>query len=300
MWCKIIYRAVCLTALLALIQACAQPETEAVRGRVVAKAGAEQLSFERFRRELIQSPYVKDSSFNARRTIESWATQSLLYQEALNKLRDEEMQIEEQVQDYRKALVNFIYENKLVEVNLDTTVSNEEIESYYRQHRNSFILKENIVKVDYIKVPLRSTGLDKIKKLLKSTKPREQEQLPELLAQNAENFFLNDSTWLYIQDIRNEIPQLRDEPDYMLGPGRSFEFTDNEYFYYLKVKDIKTKNALSPLTFERSNIRKFILNARKTQLISEYRRELLERAKKDKSLVVYESPGINAPLTSKK
>jgi hypothetical protein len=269
-----------------LMMQCGQV-AEKEKARVVARAGSEELDFERYRRSFIESPYVKDSSFNAKRSIESWAVEALFYQEALEKLQEEEMQIEEKVADYRKALVNYIYQTRLVDANLDTVVSAEEIENYYRENSPSFILKENIVKVDYLKVPVRAPALEKIRKLLGSTRQKDQEQLAGLLSQNAENFFMNDSTWLYLDDIRKEIPQLADEPEYVFSPGRTMEFTDDDYFYYLKIRDVKTKNALSPLNFEKANIRRFILNNRKTQLISEYKRQLLEGAKKDRKFVVY-------------
>jgi hypothetical protein len=273
--------------LLLLIAGCRAPDPNPEKGRVVARAGDEELPLESFRRRIVQSPYVKDSAFNAKRSVESWATESLFYQEAMKKLKEEERRIDAQVEDYRKALVNYIYETKLVETNLDTLVNNEEIEAYYQQHRSSFILKENIVKVDYFKLPVRSVAYDRIMKLLRSTKPKDQEQLNELLAQHAENFFMNDSTWLYIEDVRKEIPQLRDEPDYAFSPGRNFELTDKDYFYYLKIKDVKTKNAFSPLNFEKGNIRKFILNSRKTQMIMQYKQGMLEKARKDKRFVIY-------------
>jgi hypothetical protein len=267
--------------------ACGHENVPEETGKWVAKAGSEQLSADQFRRRFIQSPYVRDSAFNAKRSIEAWAVESLFYQEAVRRLKEEEMQIEAQVADYRKTLVNYIYENKLVEVNLDTTVSRDEIEAYYRDHRSSFILKENIVKVDYFKVPSKSGALEKIRKLVQSQKAKDMQLLSALLAQHAENFYLNDSTWLYIEDVKKEVPQLTDEPDYMLSPGRTLEFSDESYYYYLKIKDLKTKNAMSPLNFEWSNIRKFILNSRKTQLINQYKSELMEKAKKDGRFVTY-------------
>jgi hypothetical protein len=47
------------------------------------------------------------------------------------------------------------------------------------------------------------------------------------------------------------------------------------------------KNAYSPINFEKQNIRKFILNNRKTQLINQYKQELLEKAKAEKTFTVF-------------
>ena len=211
----------------------------------------------------------------------------MFYQEALEKLADNELDVEEKVENYRRSLLNFAYQSKLIESELDTVVSAEEIQAYYDENRDNFVLKENIVKVHYIKVPVRAPGLEKIRKLAGSVKPKDHELLVTLCLQNAENFFMDDSTWLFVDDVRKEIPQLRDDPDYSLVPGRVLEFTDEDYYYYLKVIDIKIKNALSPITFERPNIRTYILNRRKTRLISGHKKSLLEKAKEEKTFVVY-------------
>src|SRR5690606_22577248 len=109
---------------------------------------------------------IKDKKFYAKKAIENWAIEALFYQEALSKLHKDEMDIEQQVEDYRKSLVNYIYQTKIIEANLDTVISRNEIEEYYNTHRDNFILKENILKVNYIKVPVLAPAVEKIKRLV--------------------------------------------------------------------------------------------------------------------------------------
>jgi hypothetical protein len=260
-------------------------ESDQSAKQAVAQAGDEKLDIEVFRASLMTTDNPTDSMYSAGKVIDNWATETLFYQEALEKMSEDELKIQAQLDEYKKALVNYHYQARIIEANLDTTITAEEIESYYDMHRDNFILKENIVKVNYIKVPVRSPALEKIRKFLGSQKPKEKEQLNTLIMQNAESYFMNDSTWLFIDDIKKEIPRLKDEPDYNLSDGRVFEFTDELYYYYLKINDMKTKNALSPLNFEKRNIRNFIINHRKTQLINEYKRLMLEKAKKSKAYV---------------
>lgn len=255
--------------------------------RIVAKAGNESLDINEFTEGFVSTGIIKDSVYNAKRSIESWATESLFYQEAMEKLDKDEINVDRQVELYKKSLVNYIYQTRLIEANLDTAISKEEVEAYYNEHRDNFILKENIVKVNYFKIPLRTPVLPKIKKLLSSANPKDKEQLKTLCIQNAENFFMNDSTWLFLEDIKKEIPALRDQPDFNLSMGKVVEFTTDQYYYYLKIKDVKVKNGLSPINFEAQNIRKFIINVRKTQLITEYKKTLLEKAQADKRFLIY-------------
>lgn len=251
--------------------------------KIIAQAGSETLTENEFNDGLISTGKGKDSSINAKKSIEAWATESLFYQEAIEKLNEEEIDIDKQVENYKKSLVNYIYQSKLVEANLDTSVAIEEINGYYNTHRDNFILKENIIKVNYFKVPLKAPALPKIKKLVWSEKVKDKELLKNLITQNAENFFLNDSAWLFLDDIKKEIPALREQPDFNLSKGRLVEFSDESQYYYLKVKDVKIKNALSPISFEYRNIKKFIINNRKTQLIKLYKLGLLEKAISNKT-----------------
>ncbi len=272
---------------LVLLGACGNPEKSGKKADIVARAGDAELDRESFAAGFASNGLVKDSVYNAHKSIEAWAVEALFYQEALSRLNKDELMIDKQVEDYRKSLVNYIYQSKMIEANLDTVISNEEIESYYNDHRDNFILRDNILKVNYIKVPVQAPGLAKIRKLIPSAQAKDKEMLEQLCNQNAESFFMNDSTWLFLEDIKKEMPALKEQPDYSLTPGRQLEFEDDQYFYYLKVKDVKVKNAYSPINFERQNIRKFILNNRKTQLVSQYKQSLLEKAKAEKTFTVY-------------
>ncbi len=263
-------------------------KTEIV-SKPVAKAGNEVLNLNDYKENYIAIESIHDSTILAKKSIENWAIESLFYQEAKSKLNADEIEIDKQVEAYKKSLVNYIYQTKLIEANLDTNISRREIEQYYSDHEANFILKENIVKVHYFKIPVKAAGLEKIKRLLHSYiyVPKDVDQLKNLASQNAENFFMNDSTWLYLEDIKKEMPKLRDQPDFNLTQGRVIEFSDELYYYYLRIKEVKVKNGLSPLNFEKQNIKNFIINKKKTELINQYKFQLLEKAKTEKTFTVY-------------
>ena len=235
-------------------------DKDATISKPVAKAGNETLNLDDYKENYISIESIRDSTVLAKKSIENWAIESLFYQEAMSKLNADEIEIDKQVEAYKKSLVNYIYQTKLIEANLDTNITKREIEQYYSDNEANFILKENIVKVNYFKIPVKAPGLEKIKKLLHTYAyvPKDVEQLKNLSMQNAENFFMNDSTWLYLEDVKKEIPKLRDQPDFSLGQGRVIEFKDELYYYYLKIKEVKVKNGLSPLNFEKQNIKNFI------------------------------------------
>ncbi len=261
-----------------------EKNSEKVKPAVIA--GTEELSVEELKENCINTGNPKDSIGVTKKTIEAWAIESLFYQEALSKLSEDEIDIDRQVQAYKKSLVNYIYQTKIIEANLDTNISIKEIEQYYNDNKDNFILKDNIVKVNYFKIPLKAQALAKMKTLFYSVTPKDKETLKNLCVQYADNYFVNDSTWLYLDDIRKEIPKLKEQTDFNIYQGRVVELSDDQFYYYLKIKDVRVKNGLSPINFERQNIKNFIINRRKTQLIQQYKLQLLEKAKAEKKFTI--------------
>ena len=250
----------------------------------IASLGETNLSLAEFKILNYIRNGAKDSTVIAKKIIERWAEDELFYREAQKKLFEEDLDINAEVEKYKKELINYRYEIKLIENNLDTLITKEEIEEYYKSNSENFVLKDNIVKVNYIKIPVASKAIEKVKRCIYSFNVKDKDQLKILCQQYAENYFLNDSTWLLMDDIKKEIPQLKDLPEYNFYTGRMFEYTDNLNYYYLKIKEIKIKNALSPVNFESKNIKNILLNQRKMQLIKQYKQQLLEKAKTDNSL----------------
>lgn len=262
-------------------------EEYAANEKLVASVGNDHLTEKEYKENLIAMGTKEDSLAFAKKIKDNWILETLLYQEALTKLEPEEIDVEKQVSDYRKQLINYIYETKLIENNLDTVVSNEEIQDYYNLNIDNFVLKDNIVKVNYFKIPIQSKEIGKLKKLVYSTNENDKQQLEALCVQNAESFFLNDSLWLLLDDIKRDIPQMKGPLEYNVVRGRVIEFGDEEAYYYLKIKDVKIKNSASPLAFERNNIKTFIVNSRKVKLIQSYKQQLLEKAKADKTFKIF-------------
>jgi hypothetical protein len=257
--------------------ACGPKEDEEVRS--IASAGEKKLSEDEYKQFNFFGSQYSDSVSISKKLIEAWAEDELFYQEAKEKLLPEDIDVEAEIEKYRKELINYKYEIRLIENNLDTTISKEEIQAYYDANRDNFILKDNIVKVNYFKVPVKTKALNKMKAAVFSQNPKEKENLKGLCLQYADNYFLNDSTWLLLEDIKKEIPQLRELPEYNFYAGRYFEYSDSLNYYFLKIKEIKVKNGLSPINFEMKNIRNILLNGRKMKLIRQYKKQILEKAR---------------------
>jgi len=270
----------CLSFL--LFSSCKESDADLKKKSALVIAGDESLSPDELNDLIIDTGDPKDSIGMRKKAIDEWAIESFFYQEALTKFKEEEIDIEKQVNDYRKSLINHLYSTKIIEANLDTNVSLAEIQAYYNENKDNFILKDNIVKVNYFKIPLKAQPLDKMKRLLYSTTQKDKDQLISLAAQYAENYFVNDSTWLYLDEVKKEVPKLREQDDIYIYAGRVIEISDDAFYYFLRIREVKNRNSVSPINFEKQNIKKVIINRRKTQLINQYKKQLLEKAVEEK------------------
>ena len=83
----------------------------------------------------------EDSLILTKSFINSWTTNEVFYQEALNYLTAEDINIEKEIEKYKKELITYKFQSKLIDDKLDTSISLSEIESYYNLNSKNFLLK---------------------------------------------------------------------------------------------------------------------------------------------------------------
>jgi hypothetical protein len=229
----------------------------------------------------------KDSASIVKNYINNWIKQKLVIHNAEENLSDKQKDFEKQLEDYKNSLIVFNYEKELIQQKLDTAISDTAITAYYEKNTKDFLLKDNIVKVWYVKLPLNSTNAATAKALYKSETAAAKQTLEEYCKKYAVNYYLDDSTWLYFNDLLKEIPiKTYNQEDY-LKYHRYIEMEDSLYSYYVNIKGFQVKESVSPLSFEKENVRKIILNKRKLKLIEEMQDNVYQDALKNKDFEIY-------------
>lgn len=256
-------------------------------GKPVAKVNTSIL-YDTDLKQIAQAGLSKSDSLAFTQSfVNKWAYNEIFYQQAVNYLTEEELNVEKELEEYKKELLTYKFQTKLINEKLDTNVTQVQIEEYYNNNAQNFLLKNNIVKVLYVKTPINIPNIDKLKKLCYSNNPKDAEPLKSMCIQYANNFFMNDNTWLMFDDLKKEINQLKEVPEYDIKNGKTFEFTDASSFYFLKIIEVKSKNTLSPLNFEKKNIKNRLINQRKEKLITAIKKDFFEKAKTNKELEIY-------------
>ena len=221
--------------------------------------------------------------------IQHWMEEQVLLHQANNNLDQQKMDLSRQIEDYKNSLVIYAYEKELVREKLDTNVNEAEIGKYYDDNKKDFQLKNDIVKIIYVRVGKKSPGIDKLKALMVSDNPKDRDKLSKYCYQYAQNFFLNDNAWLMFDDVLKEIPIQTYNQDLFLQNNNNHyvELADTASVYCLSIKGYMIKNSMSPLSFEKENIKKILLNKRKMDLIDEMKKNLYNEAQNHSDTQVY-------------
>jgi hypothetical protein len=272
--------------LLVILTACStffRKKTE----RILAKVGTEYLYESDLKNMIPPRTLARDSIVITKGFIDNWVRQKLLIAKAMKNLSADQMDFSKQLEDYKNSLIVFEYENALVKQKLDTIVTNDELENYYDSNQKNFLLKDNIVQIQYVKLPVGSAKIKSIRKLLYSDNSEDRVNLASDCEKYSSNYFLDDQTWLLFNDILKEIPIKTYNQEDFLKNHRNVELQDSSFVYMVRFKDFKIKEGISPLSFEKEQIKNIILNKRKIDLINKMHEDTYEQALKHNEFEVY-------------
>ena len=255
--------------------------------RVLARAYGEYLYESDLYEVIPHGTAAGDSVSLAQNFIDNWINQRLLIHQAENNLSDEQMDFTVQMENYKNSLIIFEYENELVKQKLDTVVSDEDIEKYYTSNQQNFLLKNNIVQIQYVKLPVNSPNTKQIRKLLNSDNSEDKTRLSEMAEKYAADYFLDNQNWVLFDNLMNQIPIKTYNQEEFLKYHRDVEVQDSVYLYLVKFKDFKIKESVSPLSFEKDRIKNIILNKRKIDLINKMHQDVYDQALKHNDFEVY-------------
>ncbi len=155
----------------------------------VAMAGNVTLYYDEIPDQVKDALTPADSAVAIQNYINKWARRELMFRKAESNLSpDLRNEIETQLGETRVNLVIYEYQRMMMLQNMDTVITREELESYYSNNGNNFILTSNIVKALFIKLPVETPDIYKIKTLSRSDKQKDFQELESLCYQFAEKF----------------------------------------------------------------------------------------------------------------
>ena len=230
----------------------------------------------------------EDSSIIVSNYITRWATQQLLIDRAeLNLPENQQNEFDALVNNYRNELYTNAYTEAVVSRDLDTSLNRDEIEQYYDQQKENFILNEDLLKLRYINLDKNSNNLDELKTKFKRFNEQDQQELMDIALQ-FKNYSLNDSVWVKTKSVYNKIGPLsvEDRPS-LLRKSNFMELQDSLNVYLVYVNDVLSRNEQAPFEYASATIREILLNKRKQALIKELEKDITKDAIKNNEFEIY-------------
>ncbi len=229
-----------------------------------------------------------DSAARINAYVNSWVRKQLLINEAMKNININEAEVERKVLDYRYSLIGYEFQNYYIRQNLNDSVDNATIEEYYKAHLDNFILKQNIIRGTYIKVPKDAPRTKRIKDLMFSTKEKDIAELKSYCLGFSSAFHLADSSWIEFDKLTVNSP-LADIPNKIqfLKSYNYYETSDNDFLYFLKIDAYKISDNISPIEFVKKDIKNIILNKRKVELAKKLEDEVYENAAKRNDFEIF-------------
>ncbi len=230
----------------------------------------------------------EDSALIVSNYITRWATQQLLIDRAeLNLPQSQQNEFDELVNNYRNELYTNAYTDAVVSRALDTALNREDIEEYYEENKQNFILNEDLIKLRYINLAKNSNNLDEIKKKFTRFNEEDQQDLLNMAIQ-FKNYSMNDSVWVKSKTVYDKIGPLSvDDRSSLLKKSNFMELQDSLNVYLVYVNDVLSRNEQAPIEYASATIREILLNKRKQSLIKELEKDITKDAIKNNEFEIF-------------
>jgi hypothetical protein len=230
----------------------------------------------------------EDSARTVKDFVEKWVRNQLILNKAEINLTDDEKNVELQIENYRSSLLIYAYEQSYIRQNLDTLVTNREVEKYYRENQSNFILNESLMKGIFIKVPVRAREIYKVRQWIRSDNPENIKNLEGYCFRFAAVYDHFNDGWVKMNQILPMIPAVPGNSEPAILSRRYIETRDSSFYYFLSAKEIVASGTVSPLEIVKNDIQSIILNKRKIKLINELESNIYSDAQNREHFNIYQ------------
>lgn len=201
--------------------------------------------------------------------INSWIRTELKTIAAEELFSEQQSDIEEMVKAYRTSLLTYKYEAAHVEKRLDTLVTAAQTVQYYNDNKENFLLSGPIVKARIVRLPIDTRKIKKMEEMFRSSKPDELADFVTICEKNGYRLDDFSGEWADFNTVLQHIPFSQKNFDDFLKSKSYYEVEDDQFRYMMKIESYRLTGEHSPAERETSNIRKILLNKRRTELIKQ-------------------------------
>ena len=255
----------------------------------IARVNSSFLTLDDIDTALFEGLSQQDSLIQIQNVINNWATEQLLQDGArINLEAKQQSEFEILVQQYKSDLYTSAYLEALVKQNLDTTITNHELQEVYSQNKELFVLKEDLIKLRYINHDKNLPNSNEIKRRFRRYNAEDRTVLDTISLQ-FNSFFLNDSVWIKSSQVISKIKPLKKGFNKVLLKKINFiQLKDSLGLYLMEIKDLLEIGSQAPMAYALPTLKQIIINKRKLKLVNQLKSEIVDDAIKNKKFEIYE------------
>ena len=256
-------------------------------GEVVAEVGSEKLYRSDLNALIPKGISKEDSVYLAKQYINTWATELVYLGIAEEQLSKSEKDVSKELEDYRRSLLKYRYEQLYVNERLDTAVSDDLVEEYYNAHQEKFVLSRPLVKARFLSISDDSPAKDQIRKRMSSTEVEDLIEADSLAYSSAYKFTTWSDKWVDAAVLAREFPM---DYETMLGQVRNKWVENVDTLGVARmayIQEIMKKGEVAPIEYSTPAIKDIIISSRKQALISTLEQDLLNDARENGQFVIH-------------
>lgn len=230
----------------------------------------------------------EDSATMAEDYIRNWIKKELVLKKAEENLSGVNMDVSKELEEYRQSLITYKYKKELVRQKMDTTVTPVQIESYYNENQNNFLLRKNIVKAIFLKIPNEFADPDRLKLYCGDNSEENISELKDFCIRYAKTFDMFDNKWVNFNVVIDNVPKDIENQERFLSRNNLIEVSDSSYYYLVCISDYRLAGQPSPIGHVSENIKNGILNTRKINFLKETEEEIYQEGIRSKKFKIYD------------
>jgi hypothetical protein len=247
---------------------------------ILASAYGQELHISELTDHLKHAETASDSQFIISRHIDGWLMDKIMYKQATQKIKGNKA-LSTKIDAYKRSLYIYELENQILAEELDPEISAAEIDTFYAKYSNDFILKEDISRLLYVKIP-KSLDNDTFSTYWKT------EDLPAIkkyLSGVNTLVLIDDKQWHPHSTIRSILPEeLIRKIDFKKEESYSLDVATTKY--YVKILETIPANENAPVSYVEDDIKNRIMHERSKNILRNKRQEFFKQSINNKNISI--------------
>jgi hypothetical protein len=194
--------------------------------------------------------------------------------------------IEQLVEDYRKSLIVYQYEEQLIAEKLSKAIDNRSMQEYYEANKDEFKIDKPLIKGLFLKIPVGAPQIDKIKSWCKSITPANIANIEKYCVRNAVgyDYFVDD--WIDFNELTETWPVEYNDGSSVVGNNKFIEEKDDNYYYFLNITACLLPKDNAPFEYAKTTIKEILINQQKIDFLKGVKEDLYNKAI-DKGQIIF-------------